>query len=128
VAQPTGGGSRADRRAQRTHRGEHPFAALLRAAGPVGQRASSGGHRNYTEREVDRVNYLQGLYAAGLNSRIILEVLPCLETPSDETSDATFARLVEVRDKLRGDIDGLSRTLRSLDELIVFNRKRRGEG
>ncbi|GLY04580.1 MULTISPECIES: MerR family transcriptional regulator [Actinoplanes] len=93
--------------------------------GLLSSERSSGGHRNYTEREVDRVNYLQGLYTAGLNSQVILEVLPCLETPSDETSDAAFERLVEVRDKLRTDIAGLTRTLQSLDELITFNRARR---
>ncbi|GAA1642808.1 MerR family transcriptional regulator [Actinoplanes couchii] len=93
--------------------------------GLLSSERSSGGHRNYTEHEVDRVNYLQGLYTAGLNSQVILEVLPCLESPSDETSDAAFGRLVEVRDKLRTDIAGLNRTLRSLDELITYNRARR---
>ncbi|WP_236796476.1 MerR family transcriptional regulator [Amycolatopsis sp. GM8] len=86
---------------------------------------SSGGHRRYTEDDVDRINYLQRLYAAGLSSRTILSVLPCLTSPSAATSDQAFAHLVEERDKLIDHISGLSRTLESLNELIDMNRARR---
>ncbi len=86
---------------------------------------STGGHRHYTEHEVDRVSYLQRLYAAGLSSQTILRVLPCLESPSRETSDAAFAQLVEERDRLAAHIAGLTTTLASLDELITVNRSRR---
>lgn len=86
---------------------------------------SAGGHRHYGESSVDRVAYLQRLYAAGLSSQTILEVLPCLESPGEESSDAAFAHLVEERDKLVAHIAGLSRTLESLEELITLNRARR---
>ncbi|MBT0769946.1 MerR family transcriptional regulator [Kineosporia sp. J2-2] len=86
---------------------------------------SSGGHRHYGEQAVDRVEYLQRLYSAGLSSQMILEVLPCLESPSASTSDAAFEHLLAERDRLRGHIAGLSRTLESLDELITLNRSRR---
>ncbi len=86
---------------------------------------SSGGHRHYTEHEIDRVEYLQRLYAAGLSSQTILSVLPCLESPREAPSDAAFARLVEERDKLVTHMAGLRKTLESLDELISANRERR---
>lgn len=88
---------------------------------------STGGHRHYGEDSVARVAYLQRLYAAGLSSRKILEVLPCLEAPGDDSSDAAFEHLVRERDELVAHIAGLTRTLESLDELIVMNRERRGE-
>ncbi|AGZ40913.1 MerR family transcriptional regulator [Actinoplanes friuliensis] len=93
--------------------------------GLLGSRRSAGGHRHYTEDEVDRVAYLQRLYAAGLSSETILSVLPCLVSPSQAASDHAFERLVEERDKLVTHIGGLTTTLESLDELIAANRARR---
>jgi len=90
--------------------------------GLLHSRRSAGGHRHYDEEGVSRVAYLQRLYAAGLSSATIVSLLPCLESPSESTSDAAFARLVEERDKLVEHIGGLSRTLASLNELIEMNR------
>ena len=87
---------------------------------------SAGGHRHYSEQGVDRVAYLQRLYAAGLSSQTITSLLPCLESPSAASSDAAFGHLVEERDKLTAHIAGLTRTLESLNELIDANRARRG--
>ena len=87
---------------------------------------SAGGHRHYSEEGVDRVAYLQRLYAAGLSSQTITSLLPCLESPSAASSDAAFGHLVEERDKLTAHIAGLTRTLESLNELIDANRARRG--
>jgi len=86
---------------------------------------SAGGHRHYGEEGVDRVAYVQRLYAAGLSSQTITSLLPCLESPSAATSDAAFDRLVEERDKLTAHIAGLTRTLESLNELIDANRAHR---
>ncbi|MEU1689304.1 MerR family transcriptional regulator [Micromonospora sp. NPDC005707] len=86
---------------------------------------STGGHRYYTEDDVDLVRYIQRLYAAGLSSQTILEVLPCRQAPSDANSDAAFARLTEERDKLSSHIADLTLTRESLDELISLNRTRR---
>ncbi|MEU6196581.1 MerR family transcriptional regulator [Streptomyces sp. NPDC047061] len=86
---------------------------------------SSGGHRYYGEEGVDRVAYLQRLYAAGLSSQTIVSLLPCLQSPSAATSDDAFDRLIEERDKLLTHISGLTRTLESLNELIATNRAHR---
>ncbi|MFE9687748.1 MerR family transcriptional regulator [Streptomyces sp. NPDC006285] len=84
---------------------------------------SAGGHRRYTEEDIDRVRYLQRLYLAGLSSRTIAVLLPwCLSGPSIENTDAAHVRLVEERQKLKAHITELSQTLSSLDELIASNR------
>ncbi|SEQ94686.1 MerR family transcriptional regulator [Lentzea albida] len=84
---------------------------------------SAGGHRRYTEADVDRVRYLQRLYLAGLSSQTILTLLPwCLSTPTPDNTDAAFARMSEEREKLDAHIAELSRTRDSLDELIAGNR------
>jgi len=38
------------------------------------------GHRQYPESAVERVRFIQLLYAAGLSSKTILQVLPFLDT------------------------------------------------
>ncbi len=41
---------------------------------------SPSGQRLYPDSAVDRVQLIQQLYSAGLPSRAILELLPCVET------------------------------------------------
>ncbi|MFE7439680.1 MerR family transcriptional regulator [Streptomyces chartreusis] len=90
---------------------------------------SGGGHRRYTEEDIDRVRYLQRLYLAGLSSRTIAALLPwCLSTPNLDNTDAAFSRLLEEREKLSAHITELSRTRDSLDELISGNRAYRASG
>jgi DNA-binding transcriptional MerR regulator len=86
---------------------------------------SASGQRHYTEDAVERVRFLQRLYAAGLSSRTIAEVLPCVDSPSDDNSDAAFNRLVEERDRLGAHIDELIQARDALDRLIVANRAHR---
>ena len=83
---------------------------------------SSGGQRHYTDDAVERVRFLQRLYAAGLSSRTIAEVLPCVDSPSSETMDSAFDRMVEERDQLTSHIEGLVYTRDALDRLIEANR------
>lgn len=83
---------------------------------------TGGGQREFTDDEVDRVNALQRLYTAGLSSQTIRALLPCLESPSTDTSDAAFTRLVDERDRLTAHMADLAGTLDSLNELILHNR------
>ncbi|OZM77387.1 MerR family transcriptional regulator [Pseudonocardia sp. MH-G8] len=83
---------------------------------------SSGGQRHYTEDAVERVRFLQRLYAAGLSSRTIAELLPCVDSPSSETMDSAFHRMIEERDQLTSHIEGLIHTRDALDRLIEANR------
>jgi DNA-binding transcriptional MerR regulator len=86
---------------------------------------SAGGQRHYRDGDVERVRLLQRLYDAGLSSRAIADLLPCVDTPSQGTSDDSYARLVEERDRLDAHIADLCRTRESLDALIAVNRRTR---
>ena len=83
------------------------------------------GQRTYTESEVDRVVLIQRMYAAGLSSRTIAEVMPCVDLPSEDHSDSAFERLILERDRISKHIDDLITTRESLDALIKTNRDHR---
>ncbi|MFE9743317.1 MerR family transcriptional regulator [Saccharothrix saharensis] len=80
---------------------------------------SAGGQRHYAEGDVERVAFVQRLYAAGLSSRTITELLPCVDSPSDENSDAAMERMAAERDRLSAHIDELLRTRDALDALMA---------
>ncbi|MGP4012153.1 MerR family transcriptional regulator [Streptomyces sp. 4N124] len=86
---------------------------------------SSSGQRHYTEDDVDRVMFIQRLYAAGLSSSTIAELLPCRYAPSEENSDAALERMAQERDRLSEHIADLIRTRDALDGLIVTARAHR---
>jgi DNA-binding transcriptional MerR regulator len=86
---------------------------------------SPRGQRHYTENEVARVTFIQSLYAAGLSSRTILELLPCVEAPSMENSDGALERMMRERDRLTENIAALTDTRDALDGLITANRRHR---
>ncbi|ROP38320.1 MerR family transcriptional regulator [Saccharothrix texasensis] len=86
---------------------------------------SAGGQRHYTEDDVERVAFVQRLYAAGLSSRTITELLPCIDSPSDENSDAAMERMARERDRLSDHIQELLRTRDALDLLMVAARAHR---
>jgi hypothetical protein len=96
------GGRRAHRGIGVTDRSQRPVPSLLRGAGAAHQ-----------------------LYAAGLSSRTIIELLPCTESPSEENSDAALARMAQERDRLSEHIADLIRTRDTLDELMAVNRAHR---
>ena len=78
----------------------------------IASQRSPGGQRHYPEAVVDRVRLIQVLYAAGLSSTAVAEVLPCLHTgvptaaqvalleAERERLDHRVAELVETRDRL----------------------------
>ncbi|OQS15597.1 MerR family transcriptional regulator [Nocardia donostiensis] len=84
---------------------------------------SAGGQRIYTPGDVDRVRLLQRFYAAGLSSRTIADLLPCVYAPSAEQTDETWARLMEERRRLDDRIADLLRARDALDEFIAVNRR-----
>ncbi|WP_089021442.1 MerR family transcriptional regulator [Micromonospora coriariae] len=73
---------------------------------------SSGGQRHYPDSAVDRVDLIQMLYAAGLSSRTILNLLPCVDakvnTPQSRAMlntergriDRQITQLMQARDRL----------------------------
>lgn len=79
---------------------------------------SASRQRHYTEDAVERVALIQRLFTAGLSSRTITELLPCVDRPSSETSYSSMERMTRERDRLTEHIDELVRTRDALDDLI----------
>lgn len=86
---------------------------------------SGSGQRHYTDEEVERVAFIQRLYAGGLSSRTIAELLPCVDSPSEENSDAALERMAQERERLSAHIDDLVRTRDILDALMTTAREHR---
>lgn len=86
---------------------------------------SAGGQRHYTDGEVERVAFIQRLYAAGLSSRTIADLLPCVDAPSEANSDSALERMAQERDRLSAHIADLVRTRDALDKLMVTAREHR---
>ncbi|MEU4355092.1 MerR family transcriptional regulator [Streptomyces virginiae] len=82
-----------------------------------------GGHRDFSERAVDRVIRIQELYAAGLNSAKIGQILPCTRDedggPSVRATPALVAELVGERERIDRMIGELIRSREVLDEVIA---------
>jgi DNA-binding transcriptional MerR regulator len=88
---------------------------------------SPSGHRRYAQSQVERIDLIQRLFSAGLSSRTIVDLLPCVESPSDTTSDAALVRMRQERERLDRHIENLVRTREVLDGLIAANRRHRRE-
>ncbi|CAM5650834.1 MULTISPECIES: MerR family transcriptional regulator [Streptomyces] len=86
---------------------------------------SPSGQRHFREADIDRVGFVQRLYAAGLSSRTIKELLPCVDAPSEATSDAAMERMEQERERLSAHIEELVRTRDALDGLMATNRAHR---
>ncbi|MFD6548637.1 MerR family transcriptional regulator [Streptomyces sp. NPDC058398] len=84
---------------------------------------SVNGYRDYDERYADRVKQIRGLLAAGLSTRLIKQILPCLDKPrSIHFPDATpemLALLTSERDKLTDRIEVLTRNRNAMTEYLA---------
>lgn len=93
--------------------------------GLIASTRSASGQRHYTDDDVERVTLIQRLYAAGLSSRTIYELLPCVDAPSEENSDAALERMAQEHDRLSRHIDELIHTRDALEGLMATNRAHR---
>ncbi|MFI2291697.1 MerR family transcriptional regulator [Streptomyces niveus] len=86
---------------------------------------SASGQRHYAETAVDRIHLIRQLYAAGLSSKTIAELTPCVidgkATPEllqrlaaeRDHLDRHIADLAQTRDKLHSVIDGASSNMQT---------------
>ncbi|MEU3853766.1 MerR family transcriptional regulator [Streptomyces sp. NPDC029554] len=79
---------------------------------------SPSGQRLYRRDAVVRVRFFQQMYAAGLTSRRIAELLPCWD--SGHTDAEQRAMLRAERERIQARIDELQATLDHLDEVIAI--------
>ncbi|SCF17114.1 MerR family transcriptional regulator [Micromonospora mirobrigensis] len=89
---------------------------------------SAGGQRRYPESAVERVQWIQRLYGAGLPSRMVLELLPCVFTPGSDTGPSMLGKMMAERDRIDGKVADLVTTRDKLDGLIAAAREYIGEG
>ncbi|SHE94539.1 MerR family transcriptional regulator [Streptoalloteichus hindustanus] len=99
----------------------------------VANRAPNG-YRDYDEYNVDRVIQIRGLLDAGLPTRIIKQILPCLNKPRViHFSDATpemIATLEHERDRMSQRIRCLTRNRDAIEEYlqtVLENDRRKAE-
>ncbi|MEU7482030.1 MerR family transcriptional regulator [Lentzea sp. NPDC042327] len=83
---------------------------------------TAGGHREYPDGAVDRVVRIQELFAAGLSSRKVFSLLPCLRDADGGPSEVATPRLVAELEDERARIDRMIADLRTtravLDDVI----------
>jgi DNA-binding transcriptional MerR regulator len=88
------------------------------------ERAPSG-QRHYPVSAVERVKFIQNLYTAGLGSKAVLRILPCMEHGilTDEMQD----RLLAERARIQSQLEELTATRDKLDEVIRLGQAFRAD-
>lgn len=79
---------------------------------------SPSGQRLYRQDAIALVRFFQQMFAAGLTSRRIAELLPCWD--SGHTDADQRAMLRAERERIQAKIDDLRATLDHLDEVIAI--------
>ncbi|MET8546191.1 MerR family transcriptional regulator [Kitasatospora sp. NPDC004799] len=91
--------------------------------GLLAARRTEGGHREYPEAAVDRVVHIQELFAAGLHSRTIYKILPCMRdsdgSPNEIATPLLVDELTAERERIDRTISDLLRSREVLDEVIA---------
>jgi DNA-binding transcriptional MerR regulator len=85
---------------------------------------SPSGQRHYPEPAVGRVGLIQMLYAAGLSSRTILALLPCVD--AKENTPRSRALLRAERDRIDAQVGRLLEARDRLDAVISLSEGPRG--
>lgn len=93
--------------------------------GLIGSTRSASGQRHFAEDSVPRVEFVRRLLAAGSTSRAVAEMMPCFDTPLEETFDSAMGRLTWERQRITSDIEDLLQTRKALDALMDTAREHR---
>ncbi|MGW4113033.1 MerR family transcriptional regulator [Actinosynnema sp. NPDC004786] len=89
---------------------------------------SGAGQRHYSDAEVQRVSLIRRLFEAGMSSRVIATVLPCVDVPGDPgVAEETFTAMMRERERIDAEIAQLVETRDALDVLIEANSRHRAE-
>jgi DNA-binding transcriptional MerR regulator len=82
----------------------------------------ANGYRDYDDALVDRVLQIRGLLDAGLPTRVIRQILPCLTGPRslvfDDVSPETLATLEQERDRMTQRIECLERNRDAIEAYL----------
>lgn len=87
----------------------------------------ANGYRTYDDRFVDRILQIRGLLDAGLPTRIIKQILPCLDEPRTiyfpDATPEMLATLERERDRMTDRIRCLSRNRDAIAEYLETVRE-----
>ncbi|RDD83994.1 MerR family transcriptional regulator [Streptomyces parvulus] len=87
---------------------------------------SDAGQRHYPDSTVQRVSLIRQLFDAGMSSRVIASVLPCVDVPDDmDVAEETFTAMMRERDRIDADMTHLAETRAALEVLISANSRHR---
>ncbi|MEU6408104.1 MerR family transcriptional regulator [Microbispora sp. NPDC046933] len=88
---------------------------LVSTRSPSGQRCYDDGH-------VQRVTLIQTFLAAGMSSRSIAQMVPCMSEPNADRARRALTVMDQERTRLTSTIDSLTAAREALDHLIDVNR------
>ncbi|KIH98099.1 MerR family transcriptional regulator [Streptomonospora alba] len=83
---------------------------------------SPGGQRHYPDTAVGRVRLIQQLYAAGLPSRVVRKVLPCVDSGEVKAPPALLDQMAAERVRVDQRITDLLAVRDRLDDVIAVAR------
>ncbi|MEW1863578.1 MerR family transcriptional regulator [Streptomyces sp. NBC_00669] len=83
---------------------------------------SPSGQRYYDDDHVQRVALIQGFLAAGMSSRTIARMVPCMTEPNRDRAREALTAMNQERNRLSTTIDSLAAARAALDHLIDVNR------
>ena len=89
--------------------------------GYVSSYRTPGGQRIYDQDAVERVTLIKELFAAGLNSDGVVQLLPCID--SGTATSAMVERLICERARIDAEVSRLAATRDRLDRIIVQTRR-----
>ncbi|MFE0424243.1 MerR family transcriptional regulator [Streptomyces sp. NPDC058953] len=96
--------------------------------GLIAAARTPNGYRDYDERNVDRVRQIRGLLDAGLPTRVIKQILPCLDQPRSiyfpNPTPEMLATLEHERDRMSSRIDVLIRNRDAIEAYVDAVRER----
>lgn len=99
--------------------------------GLIVAKRSPNGYREYDERFVDRVLQIRGLLDAGLPTRIIKQILPCLDKPRviyfPDATPEMIATLEAELEQMNRRIECLARNRDAVAEYLESVRVHRGK-
>ncbi|TJZ98882.1 MerR family transcriptional regulator [Actinacidiphila oryziradicis] len=83
---------------------------------------SPSGQRYYDDDHVQRVALIQIFLAAGMSSRTIAQLVPCMTQPNMDRARQALTAMDQERTRLSYTIDSLTAARQALDHLIDVNR------
>ncbi|WP_197382734.1 MerR family transcriptional regulator [Mycolicibacterium mengxianglii] len=83
-------------------------------------RRTTGGQRIYDQDAVERVTLIRELFAAGVSSDVVVQLLPCIH--SGTATPAMVELLSHERARIDTEVRRLAATRDRLDQLIVATR------